>query len=457
MDKFKAATNALKGMILSNGLPKELQKSVDGIINKGTAAVTTDTQTSTNTGGVEASTNTEAPSKQLSKIFAYVYGLVAVALLSLYFINSCIGIFDIATYMYRETQQSATLALNQDILYKDTTDISAIKYIKINGSKDEDYSIFTEQGINQVILILVGSTILLIGIQIAFYVGFKIHSVMKHKPFNEVLELPSKYLIVSFIACMGAFMINSVYKKRFISDSQGKLKHLHSRIHKVTVYMYSQMTSDETFLSLLNYGDQDAILKYLADVSNEFSSTCKAGIPNLTTDTQSCSLDTNSLNCDVTDDPFLKAMFTYNLYYYFESENPNVANSVLSWKQIFTLDSIQNKSVDPTLYIAYNKNTYIGNLYPNVVDKLKLVGGFKGESSSKERSIMIMLNSKMQHLNQLLSVMHDLPQGKKSLRNYMILFLITVIVFTVIIGLILKEDIQELFGKFTKLKDFKKQ
>ncbi|NBO71743.1 MAG: hypothetical protein EBU66_14520 [Bacteroidetes bacterium] len=400
----------------------------------------------------------------LNDVFNMIYKVFAIIVAILFVAMSLSAIFDVFSYYKKELQQSINLKKDPNLFYKDTTDTEAIGYLNVKQDGDEPFSIFAEQKMVSYVLVLVGVTIIFIGIQVALYLGLKIYSVINKNKNNDddKFYLDPRILAIIIVGGIGAVILNSIYKKRFINGSQKELIYIRATVIDVKRTIYKNLLKDAQFLSiLLSNTNVNARLKArIIDMSNKTQNCASTGDDTETTDV-----------CD--DTTIQQAIFTWSLYSYYASTIPESDRAFKEIRQLFTVDGINKREIDPTQYFYYNQPVYITNIYSTIQDDITQ-NGFRVSAatasgsaktskdttfdSEREQNMVTGLSNTFQDINTKLAQLQQIPSGKKKLRNYMFMFLLFTLIFTPILLILFKSELEPIRAFIDKwLANIKKQ
>jgi hypothetical protein len=370
----------------------------------------------------------------VNEAFITMYKLITILCVLLVALLFIIGWIDVLYYIYNESSQEFRMIKDSNLFIQDTTDYDAFKYINTNTSDDEPYSIFLEESVVSYIYRFVGIFIILLAVQYGLFFSFMLYSRFNQLPFYDTVTLEYKLIGIIIIAYICAAIISTVYKKYFINHSQGTLKNIRSHLRDMKLYIYSHLTLNTDYLTAMIKNDTPALLSILnAEIVKNNRNLCSSP----------------TSNCDA---EVQRMIFTYSLYTYYNDQIPQADPNYNTMQEIFTIDNIQKRKIDPSIYFYYKQPIIISNMYPEFL-KVNTKPFFT--DPSRENRLLAEINNILQTCNKKLSLLQTLPEGKRSLFKYILTFAAVTTVFAgIYIGMYyteLKPALEWLLTNFKKL------
>ena len=382
----------------------------------------------------------------MNEAFVTMYKLIATLCAFMFVIMFFIGWGDIILYLSNESSQYWKMVKDPNLFVKDTTDYDSIKYITTNSIEEEPYSIFLEETIIGYVYRFFGIFVLLLAVQYGIFFSFMLYSKFKQLPFNDTVQPPYMNIGTVIISVIGAFTLSSIYKLYFIKKSQTTLKDTRAQLRDMKQFIYKNLTSNADFLKAMTENDLAALLTIF---NNEINKNNR----------NNCSSPTS--NCDI---EVQRMIFTISIYSYLNEQIPEADPNYETIKQIFTIDNIRKRSIDPTLYFYYKQPIYIPNMYSSLQD---INGKPFFTDSSREHVFFTGLTTLFQTCNKKFARIQTISNGKYKIANYLIIFAVIVTVFVgIFIGIYyndlkpvlewLKNFIKSLYEKIFSKKDEQK-
>lgn len=370
---------------------------------------------------------TEQQQKGLNAAFTTFYRISSYVMLGIFLALLGIGFLDILLFAVREVKQYWEMFRDPNVFNKDTTDMAALSYVSAVNPADEPFHIYQSQRLISLTFILIGVIIIVVGLHIGMYFLIKIYSIFNESSFSESFSMPGKEMVVIGIVAVTAIMLNDMYKRRFVVKVQGGLRDIRDYLREIRYYIYDNMTTDAGFLVYLTTDDVDGMI---TSIMNKIK----------TKNTMYCQ-DPLSY-CDGEVD---KMLFTLNLYTYLKSVIPESDPNFQKVRDLFTLEGIESREIDPPLFMYYKQPVYIPNIYSSL--RSRVSGAFlnpKGEFDMKREQLFISnLNRKMQDLNMKLSWMFNMPIAKKKVVTYLVTFFLFCVLISVGLFAVYYPDIKQ--------------
>ena len=365
---------------------------------------------STVSASTQVSTAGAAPKmpQGMNEAFVTMYKLVATLCAFMFVIMFFIGWGDIILYLSNESGQYWKMIKDPNLFVKDTTDYESIKYITTNSIDEEPYSIFLEESLISYIYTFFGIFVLLFAVQYGIFFSFMLYSKFKELPFTDTIQPPYMNIGTVVIAFIGAVILSSIYKSYFIKKSQTSLKDTRAHLRDMKLYIYKNLTSNTDFLTAMTNNNLNALLTIL---NNEISKNNR----------NNCTSPTS--NCDV---EVQRMIFTISLYSYLNEQIPESDPNYETIKQIFTIENIRKRTIDPTLYFYYKQPIYIPSMYSSLQE---LNGKPFFTDSARESVFFTALTTLFQTCNKKFAQIQTLSNGKNKIANYLIIFAVIVTIF----------------------------
>ena len=134
-----------------------------------------------------------------------------------------------------------------------------------------------------------------------------------------------------------------------------------------------------------------------------------------------CSSPTS--NCDT---EVQRMVFTLSLYSYLNDQIPEADPNYETMKTIFTVDNIQKRRIDPTLYFYYKQPIYIPSMF-STLEEMNAKPFFT--DTARQHVFQTGLTVLFQTCNKKFARLQTLSNGKQKLANYIIIFAVVVTLF----------------------------
>jgi hypothetical protein len=235
-----------------------------------------------------------------------------------------------------------------------------------------------------------------------------LYSKLKQLPFSETVEPPYINIGTAIIAVVGAAILTRIYKQYFIKKSQGKLKEIRAQLRDIKLFIYKNLSTNGDFLKAVVQNDLNAMLSlFNAEINKNNRNNC-------TSPTSNCDAEVQ------------KMVFTISLFSYFNDQIPESDPNYETMKQIFTLDNIQKRTIDPSLYFYYKQPIYIPDMFSTFQD-INEKPFFT--DSSREHVFHTGLTILFQTCNKKLANLQMISDGKNKIASYIVIFLCIIILF----------------------------
>ena len=344
----------------------------------------------------------------MNEAFVTMYKLLATICAFMFVIMFFIGWGDIILYLSNESGQYWKMIKDPNLFVKDTTDYESMKYITTNSIEEEPYSIFLEETIIGYVYRFFGIFVLLLAVQYGIFFSFMLYSKFKQLPFNETVQPPYMNIGTVLVAFIGAIVLSSIYKLYFIKKSQTSLKDTRTQLRDMKQYIYKNLTTNADFLTAMINNDLNALLTIF---NNEIN---KNNRNNCTSPTSNCDAEVQRM------------IFTSSLYSYLNEQIPEADPNYETIKQIFTIDNIRKRAIDPTQYFYYKQPIYIPTMYSS----LQEINGKPFFTDTARESVFFTgLTTLFQTCNKKFARIQTISNGKNKIANYLIMFAIIVTVF----------------------------
>lgn len=339
----------------------------------------------------------------LNITFNKIYQLMLILIGVLYGFMVVLGITDLYLYYVYEARQQAKLLMDPNLINQDTTDVQAFRYISTNQSDEEPYNIFFAQKIGSNIFLLIGITIIMMGIHIGLFMGFKIYAALTDGEFNDVFNVDSKVGAGVVIVGVATVILNTVYKKYFIMDTQANLKRLQDAMGEIKNAIYDNVTANPAFLTALWQSDTDGIVRIIKDEIGKNSF-------------KKCSNHASFCDREVE-----KLVFTLNFFSFMRMQIPENDAAFDSLRKMLSPEGITARNTDVTQLFYYRQSVYIPNMYSIIRDQVRpsFVGPDKKMDVQREKVFSNHLTQLMQDINLRLGRLYSLSDGKENIANYM--------------------------------------
>jgi len=280
-----------------------------------------------------------ANNNPLNRTFNDVYKIVAWLCVVLFVAIFLLTVLDIFLYSYDYLAQRSSLQIDPNMFNKDTHEYSVLNYIKTNKTSDEPYHVFLCEQLYATVYLLVGITVLMIGLEYGASVLLNFYNAYtgESKDYSVDLSSSKTFLLVIVIALVGAGVFTSIYNSYFINKTQTSMFNINQNMKSIKNAMYKNCTTNQVFLNALTSNDLSALV-------NEFDNTVKNGIK--TKDTVEAQ----------------RMMFTLSMYSYLTTSIPEIDPNYHTVVSIFTYNNIKNRGIDPSLYLYYNNFNLIDSL-----------------------------------------------------------------------------------------------
>ena len=344
----------------------------------------------------------------MNEAFTTMYKMVAILCVLMFVVMFFIGWGDVILYISKESGQSWKMVKDPHLFVKDTTDYDAIKYITTNSTDEEPYSIFLEESILSYVYRFFGIFVLLLAVQYAIFFSFMLYSKFKQLPFNDTVQPPYMNIGTAIIAVVGAAILTSVYKQYFIKNSQGSLKDIRAQLRDMKLFIYKNLTTNSDFLTAMVTNDLNALLSlFNAEINKNNRNNCSSPTSNCDTEVQ-------------------RMVFTLSLYSYLNDQIPEADPNYETMKTIFTVDNIQKRRIDPTLYFYYKQPIYIPSMF-STLEEMNAKPFFT--DTARQHVFQTGLTVLFQTCNKKFARLQTLSNGKQKLANYIIIFAVVVTLF----------------------------
>jgi len=344
----------------------------------------------------------------MNEAFVTMYKLLATICAFMFVIMFFIGWGDIILYLSNESGQYWKMIKDPNLFVKDTTDYESMKYITTNSIEEEPYSIFLEETIISYVYRFFGIFVLLFAVQYGIFFSFMLYAKFKQLPFNETVQPPYMNIGTVLVAFIGAIVLSSIYKLYFIKKSQTSLKDTRTQLRDMKQYIYKNLTTNADFLTAMINNDLNALLTIF---NNEIN---KNNRNNCTSPTSNCDAEVQRM------------IFTSSLYSYLNEQIPEADPNYETIKQIFTIDNIRKRAIDPTQYFYYKQPIYIPTMYSS----LQEINGKPFFTDTARESVFFTgLTTLFQTCNKKFARIQTISNGKNKIANYLIMFAVIVTVF----------------------------
>ena len=321
---------------------------------------------------------------------------------------------------------------------KETHEYSVLHYIKTNKTSDEPYHVFLCEQLYATVYLLVGITVLMIGLEYGASVLLNFYNAYtgESKDYSVDLSSSKTFLIVIIIALVGAAVFTSIYNAYFINDTQTSMLNIQQNMTSIKNTMYKNCTTNQVFLNALTSND-------LSSLINEFDNTIKDGIKTK-----------NTVEAQ-------RMIFTLSMYSYLTTSIPEIDPNYQTVVNIFTYNNIKNRGVDPTLYLYYNNyNINIQNLYPklvqSVISGLEINGKvinpssnddpfFGPENETLKSHFVLGITQQITNITDTITKLsvNGISDGKNKLFMYMILICIAAFIFLITIIVLVYDEVPQ--------------
>lgn len=364
----------------------------------------------------------------LGELFTKVYVMIAWITLMLCAVMFMIALQDAINFGTREIKQRISSAVDAPMV-KDTTDMNLMKYVQLTKLKDEPQQIYAGQSIVRLILWVVGVTILVIISHVTVFAVLAVKAKINHEEFTETLDIPAMHIGAVALGGFGAHVINKMYKKRFIGETQDKMKEIQSQLRDIRVSIFQSLSTNDNVLTALRNANLQDFIRHVTDLSNV---ECRSSV---------------SGSCTYPE--VQKAMFSYGLYRYYSENIPANSPETSKWKKLFESATVKkrgeyynditkkNEIIDPIAFFPYKKPVYITNYYPLLrgvgdgdINYLQPESMFVIRSNNntdqrdqRARDTSGALNAAIQNINEKMAALFSMHQPKNKVRNYILLFM----------------------------------
>lgn len=374
----------------------------------------------------------------LNDAFALIYRIISIfAAFGVGFI-AILGAFDIFTFTRDEVSQKVKFVIDPNLFNKDTIDVRAMNYLN-NDIDNEPYNIFLQQKLSSGIFTLTGIALIIFGIQLGTFFALKLTSVIKRMEFTEKISLPMRNLVTIIVAFIGVYVLEYVYRNKFIKEVQPTLKNVRTQLRDLRKFIYANMDYDRVenkFFKALTSNDIDGVVDTLRATLAKSNQTARG--------------------LQAEDYTAARMLFTVNLYTYFNYEIPEGEPAYEELRGMFSREGFQRQTVDPTMYFYYKRPIYVPNIYPIIRERLRDVLG------RRERMFLAEVSRMMRELNRRLSRLQTISDGKKNVNSYIKRsFALLAVFLAIILGLFYEEARPYFVGIWTtvswtilKLKSF---
>ena len=441
--KFIKALLETYGVKFSNGSSNGSSKEKDAF-EEGKKAAKDELAFGSNTNPIE-------------RTFADVYKIIAYLCVVIFIALCLITALDVVLFSLDSFSQSNSLGTDPNIFNKDTVDYNVLQYIKTNTTTDEPYHVFLCENLFATIYVLVGIVITMIGLEYGVSVLLSFYNAYTggNKNYSVSLASSKTYLIVIVVALVGAGVLTSVYNTYFINKTQDTMFNIQGSMTSIKNKIYANITTNQVFLTALISNDITTVL-------SEFSNTIKNGIHK--SDTVEAQ----------------KMVFTISIYSYLISSIPVVDPNYNTVLEIFDYENIINRTIDPSHYLYYNTTSInIQNLYPKLTglitggitkdDGKSFITDIKNSKSNQDKDPFFDTSKAEQQLlyskfissttAQLSSITQNVTElsvngmnpGKNELFKYMILSFLAAFLFTIVLILVIYDEIPDSVRERVKL------
>jgi hypothetical protein len=362
-----------------------------------------------------------------SMAFKLIYKLSAYVLLVLLIALFLMGIIDIIHYHYNENLQQKNIDINTRILFKDTTDISTLVYLKPDVNT-ELYNILLQQKCIAILMTIAGICIIVLGIHISYFVGMGISASFSGTAFEEELDVPQKHLAAVLFGGVAGAILNSYYKKNFVDETQASLKTNRDYLRSLRTSMYDMMIARDDYLRALRENDMVVV----ENIMIELSKRCA----------QRASSSETCLEMQ-------KAVFTFNLYKYLTNNIPDADPAYSELLQIFTIQNVKARKINPVDFFYYKDAIFIPNTwqtYGFAVNRM-FVKQDRTRNDDVAQRMSQSLQGKMDSLNARFAQLNTMSNGKKRILQYSYMLVVYSFLLALIMGFILfSEKLAEFFN-----------
>ena len=374
----------------------------------------------------------------LNRTFNDVYKIVAWLCVVLFVAIFLLTVLDIFLYSYDYLAQRSSLQIAPNMFNKDTHDYNVLNYIKTNKTSDEPYHVFLCEQLYATVYLLVGITVLMIGIEYGASVLLNFYNAYtgESKDYSVDLSSSKTFLLVILIALVGAAVCTSIYNSYFINKTQTSMFNINQNMKSIKNAMYKNCTTNQVFLNALTSNDLSALV-------NEFDNTVKNGIK--TKDTVEAQ----------------RMIFTLSMYSYLSTAIPEIDPNYNTVIGIFNYNNIKNRGIDPTMYLYYNNfNVNIQNLYPKIVQSvssgLEINGKvidptsnadpfFGAENEILQSQFVLGITQQLTTITDIITELsvNGISEGKNNLFMYMILICIAAFIFLIVIFVVIYDEVPQ--------------
>ena len=372
----------------------------------------------------------------LNRTFNDVYKIVAWLCVILFIAIFLLSVADIFLFSYDYFTQRGSLEIDPNMFNKDTHDYNVLNYIKTNKTTDEPYHVFLCEQLYATVYVLVGITVLMIGLEYGASVLLNFYNAYtgESKDYSVDLSSSKTFLIVIVIALVGASVFTTIYNAYFIKNTQSSMLYTQRNMTSIKNLMYKNCTTNQVFLNALTSND-------LSSLINEFDNTVKNGIK--TKDTAEAQ----------------RMIFTLSMYSYLSTAIPEIDPNYDSVINIFTYANIKNRSIDPTQYLYYNNfNVNIQNLYPkllqSIISGLEINGKkidttttddpfFGDENKLLQSQFVLGITQKLTSITDAITELsvNGISDGKNKLFIYMISIFFAALIFLIVIIIVIYDEV----------------
>ena len=335
----------------------------------------------------------------INDIFVLGYKILTLIIIVIFIVLFFMSWVDVFKYIRNEANQENRIN-NTNMYISETNDYNVLNYLYTNSTKNEPYQVYEEEKIIYYMSKFVDVVIRLFFLQLGISICILIHDKINDIPMSigDIPRPPLMLLLLISVCTAGAFALTAVYNKYYINDTRNVLININSSLQSIKTTIYEHLTQNNDFLTALTNGDNTTILALLSN-----------SISNMKT------LPGSSYDM----------IYTFSLYNYFTNNIPKSDPKYKDIQQFFTLDNIQNRTLNPYEYFYYKRTTFIENEYSTLLKNQKDSGRqpfFSDSNLDAESNFIDGLNMIFNTVNQSLVELQTIANGKIMLFKFMIIF-----------------------------------